>query len=352
MPFSSARRGEKHDAQEPVGGGEAEAGAVHAQDAGRAQQRQHVVFVGPARRQRDLAASRRTRPTARRTSRPAWRAAAVVDQLGALAKRRAEASMVRSVAGQRRDDRVLHRPGAAQPAIGELLDRGEHVVETLACGRRRATRRASPARDTPSTATRTTGSRASGSSSPSGGTGPSYARSPYTSSARIGRPWRSAQFDQRRANSARIQRARRVVGIDDDQRARGRRHEASRDARGPAAILATDRSDSRPHARRASRGRLYTADKSASATALRSPASASALSASSMPFRRAGGDQHAVGGIGHSARRELVGHGLARRPGCRATGHSRCGRRAWRARRRLDQVARRAGTRTVSGRRC
>ena len=38
---------------------------------------------------------------------------------------------MRSIAGQRRGKRVFHRAGAAQPAVGELFDPREHVVEPI-----------------------------------------------------------------------------------------------------------------------------------------------------------------------------------------------------------------------------
>src|SRR5687768_13102618 len=48
------RRGQENDPQVSVRGRHPEARSIDAQDSGRLQKSEHVVFVGPARRQRDL----------------------------------------------------------------------------------------------------------------------------------------------------------------------------------------------------------------------------------------------------------------------------------------------------------
>ena len=132
IDLSPARAGSarKTMRKKPSLGRHAEAGTVDAQDAGLAQQREHVVLVGAAR-----AAAR---PTAsRRTPRAAPRSACPGIAFSTLGRERARArpararnvDLMRAVAGQRRGDRVLHRSRAAQPAVRQLLDRRERVVE-------------------------------------------------------------------------------------------------------------------------------------------------------------------------------------------------------------------------------
>ena len=50
-------------------------------------------------------------------------------EVGALAQRRAKRLLVAAVAEQRRRDRVLRRPVAAQPTVRQLLDRGQQLVQ-------------------------------------------------------------------------------------------------------------------------------------------------------------------------------------------------------------------------------
>jgi hypothetical protein len=124
------RGGEEHDAEVPVGRVGPEARAVYAEHAGRPEQGQYVVFVGRARRQCDprhgVEGSRR-----HHGGDPLDRVQALVAEDGALAQRVAERCLVRPVAAQRCDQRVLHRACAAQPAISQLLDRRQDVVEPL-----------------------------------------------------------------------------------------------------------------------------------------------------------------------------------------------------------------------------
>ena len=54
--------------------------------------------------------------------------------------RLAKQLLVRSVAVERGDDGVLHRRGAAQASVRQLLDRGEHVVEPLGAADREPSR--------------------------------------------------------------------------------------------------------------------------------------------------------------------------------------------------------------------
>ena len=114
--------------KKPSLGRHAESGTVHAQDAGLAQQREHVVLVGAPGRQRH-----RRQRVERRARRHAAHARNRVETFGrdarALGQRRAERHLVRAVAGQRRGDGVLHRSRTAQPAVGQLLDRRQRVVE-------------------------------------------------------------------------------------------------------------------------------------------------------------------------------------------------------------------------------
>ena len=53
---------------------------------------------------------------------------------GALGERLSERDLMRAVAGQRRDNGVLHRTRTAEPAVGQLLHRGQRIVQA----RRRA----------------------------------------------------------------------------------------------------------------------------------------------------------------------------------------------------------------------
>ena len=51
--------------------------------------------------------------------------------LGAHAERLGELALMRAIARERRFDRVLHRSGTAEPPVGHLLDRRQHVVHSI-----------------------------------------------------------------------------------------------------------------------------------------------------------------------------------------------------------------------------
>ena len=121
-------RRQEHDPEEPIRGIRAEARAVDAEHALRAQQAEDVVLVGAARRQRHR--RHRVERAARRDAGHARdRVHAVGRQLRALFERLVEHGLMRAVARQRRRHRVLHRPRTAQPAVGQLLDPRERVVQ-------------------------------------------------------------------------------------------------------------------------------------------------------------------------------------------------------------------------------
>ena len=190
---------------------------------------------------------------------------------------------MRAIAVERGDNRVFHRPGAAQPSVRQLLDR------------RRAPRRAGP-----SAADR----------HPSGApsrreVGLRQRRERDDRRARVLRRERRhravegevgidlvgeqrdvvgiGDVEQRLARRGRIGRAGRVVRIDDDEGARRAAIPGCGCDRRPAASRCRGRSGRTPRARRSWRARRCRADRSASAPALRRPLSASAVSASSIP---------------------------------------------------------------------
>ena len=76
-----------------------------------------------------LSASRRRRRSARHDRDAVNRIQPIVGDRRPLAKRVAKHLLVRPIAVERGDDRVLHRSGAAQPSVRQLLDPGEQIVE-------------------------------------------------------------------------------------------------------------------------------------------------------------------------------------------------------------------------------
>ena len=116
------RRGEEHDAESrPPVGRQAEAGAVHAQDALGTQQAEHEVLVGPPLRQRHLR-HRIERGLAAPRRHPGHGVEARRGQLGALAQRLPERRLMRAVAGERRRHRVCIGPGLhSRPSASFLM---------------------------------------------------------------------------------------------------------------------------------------------------------------------------------------------------------------------------------------
>ncbi len=62
---------------------------------------------------------------------PGIRAHAAHRQIGAQLQLAHELALVRTIAAERRLDRELHRARAAQPAVGQLLDRRQHLVQPI-----------------------------------------------------------------------------------------------------------------------------------------------------------------------------------------------------------------------------
>ena len=143
--------------KKPSSGRHAEAGAVDAEDAGRAQQPQHVVLVGPARRQRAPSASRRSRRSARRTSMPGiafrlfdrqrgarpsarrGRSAGAIDRRAAPPRRRTASGrcctavrppvfLIAASASSRRGERPTPIQPVRQPGARYAFDRLENVM--------------------------------------------------------------------------------------------------------------------------------------------------------------------------------------------------------------------------------
>ncbi len=241
---------------------------------------------------------------------------------------------MRSIAAKRRGHRILHRDVAAQPAVRQFSNRRPHVVES---------RRAADAHPAGAPAGRKVGLRETRERD-DGGIG--IEDSQWFDPAGVaeiavdlvGENHQAVpigQVEQPAADGGGIGGARRVVGIDDDQRARGRRDEAvdvievgRPSARRVGAIEPRARAELRQH-RRVQRIRRHRHEHIAFVVDDRAQRQLDR-------FRRAGGDEDAVGGDRESAGRVLVGDGF--------TGVGEAGRRpvsvvavAHRALHRLDQ---------------
>ena len=180
---------------------------------------EHVVGVGLSRRQFDL--GHRVERALRHHARNAG--IAFIRSVVSSARSRSalrNADLMRSVAGQRGGDRVLHRAGTAQAAVGQFLDRRERRIEPrrrsdghpsgTPAGREIRLRQARVGND------RRVVDRGPPSAAP--GRRTPDRRRPRRRGSR-GRAFRD--LDQRRAASAsRIDRAGRIVRIDHDERAR------------------------------------------------------------------------------------------------------------------------------------
>ena len=114
--------------KKPVFGPRAEPRAVHAEDAGRAQQPENVVRVGLARWQRYARHDVKGRGGSHDLD-PLDGVEALGSELGPNLERGAKRDLVRPIAIERGGNRMLHRSGRAEPAVSQLLDRPQRIVE-------------------------------------------------------------------------------------------------------------------------------------------------------------------------------------------------------------------------------
>ena len=188
------------------------------------EERLHVVFVGPSGWKRDL--RHRVERRRRRDARDARHRTEAADrQIGARFQRLAELGLMRPVPVERAGDGVLHRHVAAQAAVGELLHRRRHPVQP---------RRAAACHPARAPAGREVGLRQARERDDwrvriELAVGVDRAVEAEVAVHLVGQdqqPVLIGEVEQRAARLGRVHGAGRVVGIDDDERARGRRDQA------------------------------------------------------------------------------------------------------------------------------